>query len=60
MQDLFKSKLISKKIAKEDEGNVFKDEDLSWKYFDELKFDVILANPPFAGEMKDKKNAGPL
>lgn len=55
MQDLFKSKLISKKIAKEDEGNVFKDEDLSWKYFDELKFDVILANPPFAGEMKDKK-----
>jgi type I restriction enzyme M protein len=55
MQDLFKSKLICKKIAKEDEGNVFKDEDLSWKYFDELKFDVILANPPFAGEMKDKK-----
>ncbi len=29
--------------------------DLSWKYFDELKFDVILANPPFAGEMKDRK-----
>ncbi len=55
MQDLFKSKLILKKIAKEDEGNIFKDEDLSWKYFDELKFDVILANPPFAGEMKDKK-----
>ena len=23
--------------------------------FDELKFDVILANPPFAGEMKDRK-----
>ena len=31
------------------------DEDKAWEYFDELKFDVILANPPFAGEMKDRK-----
>ncbi|WP_350645786.1 N-6 DNA methylase, partial [Pseudoalteromonas sp. G24-MNA-CIBAN-0072] len=49
------SKLIKNKIAKEDEANVIKDDDLAWKYFDELKFDIILANPPFAGEIKDKK-----
>ncbi|MEI6127059.1 MAG: N-6 DNA methylase, partial [Pseudomonadota bacterium] len=32
-----------------------KDDDKAWEYFDELKFNVILANPPFAGEMKDRK-----
>lgn len=55
MQELYKSKLLAKKIPREDETNAFKDKDLAWKYFDELKFDVILANPPFAGEMKDKQ-----
>lgn len=55
MQELYKSKLLKNKISREDETNAFKDEDLAWKYFDELKFDVILANPPFAGEMKDKQ-----
>ncbi|MEX5379566.1 N-6 DNA methylase [Acinetobacter towneri] len=55
MQKLISSKLIKNKIAKEDEANVIKDDDLAWKYFDELKFDIILANPPFAGEIKDKK-----
>ncbi|EJB8417132.1 N-6 DNA methylase [Vibrio vulnificus] len=55
MQKLISSKLIKNKIAKEDEENVIKDDDLAWKYFDELKFDIILANPPFAGEIKDKK-----
>lgn len=55
MQGLIKSKLLANKITKEDEGNVLKDEDLAWKYFDEQNFDVILANPPFAGEMKDKQ-----
>jgi len=34
------------------------DEDKAWHYFDELRFDVILANPPFAGEMKDRKMLG--
>ncbi len=28
---------------------------MAWDYFDELKFDVILANPPFAGEKTDRK-----
>lgn len=52
---LIEAKLIAKPISKQDEPNVLRDDDLAWKYFDELKFDVILANPPFAGEMKDKK-----
>lgn len=37
------------------ENETLKDDDKAWEYFDELKFDVILANPPFAGEMKDRK-----
>jgi type I restriction enzyme M protein len=32
-----------------------RDEDHAWTYFENLKFDVILTNPPFAGEMKDRK-----
>ena len=35
MQELVKAKRLVNKIAKEDEGNIFKDDDLSWKYFDE-------------------------
>jgi type I restriction enzyme M protein len=30
-------------------------EDEAWEYFKELKFDVIMTNPPFAGEIKDRK-----
>ena len=37
------------------ENETLKDDDKAWEYFNELKFDVILANPPFAGEMKDRK-----
>jgi type I restriction enzyme M protein len=37
------------------ENETLKDDDKAWEYFDELKFDVILANPPFAGEMKDRR-----
>lgn len=55
MSKLIESKLIKNKVTREDEPNVLRDDDLAWKYFDELQFDVILANPPFAGEMKDKK-----
>lgn len=52
MNDLRKAKLTAKKIP---ENEPMTDEDKAWDYFDELKFDVILANPPFAGEMKDRK-----
>jgi type I restriction enzyme M protein len=54
MSKLIDSKLLQNKPSREDEAQVLRDEDLAWKYFDELQFDVILANPPFAGEMKDK------
>ena len=52
MQALRDAKLTKKKIPP---NEILNDEDRAWEYFDELKFDVILANPPFAGEMKDKK-----
>lgn len=55
MQGLKDAKLLSNRLIAQDESNLLKEEDLAWKYFDELKFDVVLANPPFAGEMKDKK-----
>lgn len=55
MQGLKEAKLLKNKPTTADEPNLLRDEDLAWRYFDELKFDVILANPPFAGEMKDKK-----
>jgi len=55
MQGLKDAKLLKEKVSAADEPNLLRDENLAWKYFDELKFDVILANPPFAGEMKDKK-----
>lgn len=52
MNDLRKAKLTAKKIP---ENEPLTDDDKAWEYFDELKFDIILANPPFAGEMKDRK-----
>ncbi|MEA1049804.1 N-6 DNA methylase [Lamprobacter modestohalophilus] len=52
MQGLRQARLAAKPIP---ENEPLTDEDKAWEYFDELKFDVILANPPFAGEMKDRK-----
>ncbi len=52
MQGLRQAKLTAKPIP---ENEPLNDDDKAWDYFDELKFDVILANPPFAGEMKDRK-----
>jgi type I restriction enzyme M protein len=52
MQGLRRARLTAKPIP---ENEPLTDEDKAWEYFDELKFDVILANPPFAGEMKDRK-----
>ncbi|WP_410005391.1 N-6 DNA methylase [Aequorivita nionensis] len=34
---------------------LFNDDDKAWEYFEELKFDIILSNPPFAGEVKVKQ-----
>lgn len=44
MHGLRQSKLTAKKIPENE-----------WEYFDDLKFDVIFANPPFAGEKTDRK-----
>lgn len=52
MHGLRQAKLTAKKIP---ENETLRDDDKAWEYFDELKFDVVLANPPFAGEMKDRK-----
>lgn len=52
MQGLRQAKLTAKKIPDQE---ALRDDDKAWEYFDELKFDVVLANPPFAGEMKDRK-----
>ncbi|MBO7561937.1 MAG: N-6 DNA methylase [Bacteroidales bacterium] len=36
-------------------SEILKDEEKAWDYFSEMHFDIVLANPPFAGELKDKK-----
>jgi len=52
MQGLREKKLTIKKIPSQE---TLRDDDHAWEYFENLKFDVILTNPPFAGEMKDRK-----
>jgi len=52
MTELSKTKLLKAKIP---DSETFKDSDKAWEYFGDMNFDVILANPPFAGEMKDRK-----
>jgi type I restriction enzyme M protein len=52
MYGLRQAKLTAKKIP---DNETLKDDDHAWEYFEELKFDVVFANPPFAGEIKDRK-----
>lgn len=52
MESLKKYGLTKESIP---QNEIFTDEDNAWKYFDELKFDIILSNPPFAGEIKNKE-----
>jgi len=52
MHGLRQAKLTAKKIPAND---TLRDDDHAWEYFENFKFDVILTNPPFAGEMKDRK-----
>ena len=52
MHGLREKKLTINKIPTQE---TLRDEDHAWTYFENLKFDVILTNPPFAGEMKDRK-----
>jgi len=52
MHGLREKKLTMKKVPDQE---TLRDDDHAWEYFENLKFDVILTNPPFAGEMKDRK-----
>ena len=52
MQGLRDSRLTAVRIP---ENEPLNDDEKAWTYFDELKFDVVLANPPFAGEIKDRQ-----
>ena len=52
MQHLRKTQLLRKKIPNTE---LLTDEEKAWDYFSEFNFDIVLANPPFAGELKDKK-----
>lgn len=51
IESLRKSKLL-KKMPEYDKKIETKDE--AWEYLNELQFDVILSNPPFAGEVRGK------
>jgi type I restriction enzyme M protein len=52
MHGLRQARLTAVRIP---EQEALRDDDKAWQYFDGLKFDIILANPPFAGEMKDRE-----
>jgi type I restriction enzyme M protein len=52
MENLRKYNLNKEKIPNDE---LFTDDDGAWKYFEELQFDIILSNPPFAGEVKVKE-----
>lgn len=52
MTELRKTPLLAHPLP---ETELLTDEDKAWDYFEHMKFDLVLANPPFAGELKDKK-----
>ncbi len=52
MEKLKEFSLTQEPIPNEE---LFNDDENAWKYFENLKFDVILSNPPFAGEVKVKE-----
>jgi len=52
MHGLRQAKLTTSSIP---DNETLKDDDKAWEYFDALKFNVVLANPPFAGERTDRK-----
>lgn len=43
-----------KLMAKRPPGNQVVKDSEAWDYYSDLKFDVILTNPPFAGEIRDR------
>jgi type I restriction enzyme M protein len=51
MNSLRQSRLTTTPVPEDERLD---DASRAWDYFGELQFDVILANPPFAGELKDR------
>lgn len=51
VQRLRERKLTAKPVPA---NETFSDTQRYWDYFKELSFNVVLANPPFAGEMRDR------
>lgn len=43
-----------KLMAKRPPGNQVVKDSEAWDYYSDLKFDVVLTNPPFAGEIRDR------
>lgn len=54
-EQLMSSLRNAKLLAKMPPADKVLSEDDAWEYFKDMKFDVILTNPPFAGEIKDRK-----
>jgi type I restriction enzyme M protein len=55
-RDLIEGLRREKLLAKmPNTDKIISDEDSVWEYYDNLKFDLILTNPPFAGEIPGKK-----
>lgn len=52
MESLRKYGLTKNPIPQDE---LFTDDEKAWEYFEELQFDIILSNPPFAGEVKVKQ-----
>lgn len=53
LMETLKKYSLTKATIPNDE--LFNDDEKAWEYFEELKFDIILSNPPFAGEVKVKQ-----
>lgn len=53
LMETLKKYSLTKTAIPNDE--LFNDDDKAWEYFEDLKFDLILSNPPFAGEVKVKQ-----
>ncbi|MCC6933033.1 MAG: N-6 DNA methylase, partial [Deltaproteobacteria bacterium] len=52
IEGLRRAKLLAKMPGAD---KIINDEGSGWDYYDNLKFDLILTNPPFAGEIPGKK-----
>lgn len=52
IENLRREKLLIKQPPTD---KIINDDEVVWEYYDKLKYDLILTNPPFAGEIPGKK-----